>query len=332
MGNPTPPAPVEAGEPTDDSVAFRRCLGQFATGVTVVTARTGDQLVGMTANSFSSVSLEPPLVLWSVKRSSQRIDAFKAATHFAVNILACDQLELSRHFGQSGPDQFTGVPWSPGHSGVPLLDGAVASLECRRSVDYEGGDHLIMLGEVERYTRHDRDVLLFVQGRYGVAIDHPDAVPRAQAPEVRGTAPGPINEFLVGLMYRGFGALSAAIEEGRRAQGFTAEQSRVLAAIETYPNRTLDGLMPELYLGSNTAESAVAALSAVGCIVVDGDGTLRLTDEGRARLGALLDRARQIEAAQLAGVAAADIAGTRRVCAALIERGRAAGRRDVPPG
>ena len=250
-------------------------------------------------------------------------EAFKAATHFAVNILASDQMNLSRHFGQPGFDLFESVPWKPGASGAPLIEGAVATLECRLAAEYEGGDHLIMLGEVERYRRYDRDVLLFVQGRYGVAVDHPEAAPPAQASAATSIPAQASDDFLVSLMYKGSNALSAAVEEGRRAEGLTAEQSRVLFAIESSPGRSLESLMPELFLGLNAVQGATGALRHAGFIVRDASGALRTTPNGSQRLGALLERARAIEAQQLQGVSAADIAATRRVCKALIERGRA---------
>jgi len=164
---------VEAGHPAADPAAFRRSLGQFATGVTIITAAANGKHVGMTPNSFSSVSLDPPLVLWSAKRTSQSFPVFEAATHFAVNVLASDQMALSRHFARSGDDKFKDLPWRSGIGGAPILEGVVCVLECRKAETYPGGDHLIMLGAVERFARYDRGALLFAQGRYCVAADFP---------------------------------------------------------------------------------------------------------------------------------------------------------------
>lgn len=174
-------APLEAGDPRGDPAAFRRSLGQFGTGVTIITAAAGGALVGMTANSFSSVSLDPPLVLWSAKRTSQSFPTFEVATHFAVNVLSSGQMALSKHFGRSGGDKFSGVSWKPGLGGAPILDGILCSFECRRAADYPGGDHLIMLGAVERFARYDRNALLFTQGRYCLAADFPDLPDRSTA-------------------------------------------------------------------------------------------------------------------------------------------------------
>lgn len=164
---------AEMGDPATDPVAYRRSLGQFATGVTVITARAGEMRVGMTANSFSSVSLDPPLVLWSIKQTSTSFNAFKAATHFVVNVLSIDQHHLSGHFGRSDADKFAGIGWSEGIDGAPLLHGVVATFECEKIAEFEGGDHLIMLGKVLRFSRYDREALLFVQGKYAVAAEHP---------------------------------------------------------------------------------------------------------------------------------------------------------------
>jgi len=144
---------VEEGDPAGDSRAFRRCLGQYPTGVTVITACHGDELVGMAVNSFAAVSLEPPLVLWSIRRESKSLAAFLGASHFAVNILAADQVQASHWFGAGHPDRFQLVPWHAGASGAPLLDGALAHLECRRVQLDEGGDHLILRGHGERCAR-----------------------------------------------------------------------------------------------------------------------------------------------------------------------------------
>lgn len=154
------------GCPLTDSRAFRRCLGQYPTGVTVITARHGDRLVGMTVNSFASVSLDPPLILWSIRRESKNVDAYKDAGHFAVNVLAHDQVQVSQWFGNGHPEKFERVSWEAGLGGAPLIHGAVAQLECRRVSLQEAGDHLILIGEVEQYAHFDGKPLTFSNGTY----------------------------------------------------------------------------------------------------------------------------------------------------------------------
>ncbi|WP_440995815.1 flavin reductase family protein [Arhodomonas sp. SL1] len=151
-----------------DPRALRNALGGFATGVTVVTTRAPDGTpVGLTVNSFSSVSLEPPLILWSLMRDSPSRAAFLAASHFAVNVLAVEQEALCRRFATPRPDKFEGVQWWAGAGGAPVLAGCVARFQCRRSLRHDGGDHDILLGRVEAFD-HDPMVepLVFVAGDF----------------------------------------------------------------------------------------------------------------------------------------------------------------------
>jgi flavin reductase (DIM6/NTAB) family NADH-FMN oxidoreductase RutF len=150
---------------TDD---FRATLGQFATGVTIVTARDVEgNLVGLTANSFNSVSLSPPLVLWSLSRHSTSMPGFLSADHYAINVLAGDQRQLAERFAKKGIDRFDGTPWRPGLTGAPVIDGAVAVFECRHRSQYDEGDHVIFVGEVQHCRRRvGASPLLFHGGRF----------------------------------------------------------------------------------------------------------------------------------------------------------------------
>ncbi|NIC41739.1 flavin reductase family protein [Aquabacterium sp. A08] len=155
------------------TASFRAALGRFATGVTIVTARSPDgALVGLTANSFNSVSLAPPLVLWSLSRQSASMPAFQAGTHYAINVLGAQQRELALRFASKGVDRWDGVPYTEGAAGVPLLDGAVAVFECLNRSRYEEGDHIIFVGEVERCShRTDTPPLLYHGGQF--YTEHP---------------------------------------------------------------------------------------------------------------------------------------------------------------
>jgi flavin reductase (DIM6/NTAB) family NADH-FMN oxidoreductase RutF len=153
--------------PTFDPKDFRRALGTFVTGVTVITTRRGNgDLAGLTANSFNSVSLSPPLVLWSLSLFSPSLPAFQEAPHFAINILAADQVHLSKQFSKSGSDKFAGVQWREGIGGVPILAGTVANLACRNEFRYYGGDHIIFVGAVVAYEYTDAPPLVFAGGKY----------------------------------------------------------------------------------------------------------------------------------------------------------------------
>jgi len=157
-----------ANAPEFSQTEFRHALGQFATGVTVVTARsTSGALVGLTVNSFNAVSLDPPLVLWSLVNHSPSMQAFQDASHFCINVLRQDQSDIALHFARPSEDKFAGMNWQPGLGGAPKLEGVLAQFECRNSYRYYGGDHVIFLGAVEAYNHHQGDPLLFSRGAFG---------------------------------------------------------------------------------------------------------------------------------------------------------------------
>lgn len=166
-------APVSTAEPGFDPRGLRNALGQFATGVTVITTitPTGER-VGVTANSFTSVSMEPPLVLWCPGKHLLSLPAFESATHFAINVLASDQHELSRKFSSASSDKFDGVDLIEGIAGLPVLAGAVATFECRTVERHPAGDHIIYVGQVERYAHDPADPLVFHAGRYHDTTQH----------------------------------------------------------------------------------------------------------------------------------------------------------------
>lgn len=157
-----------ARPPSFSSAQFRSALGMFATGVTIVTARAANgRLVGLTANSFNSVSLHPPLVLWSLSRAAASLAVFSAGSHYAINILAADQQVLARRFAAKDVDRWNGVEFSEGSCGAPLLTGAAASFECFNRSRYEEGDHVIFVGEVEHCShRENASPLLFHGGKF----------------------------------------------------------------------------------------------------------------------------------------------------------------------
>lgn len=165
--------PRQAQPPTFSAQEFRAALGMFATGVTIVTARAPDgTTLGLTANSFNSVSLAPPLVLWSLSRAAASMPVFSAGSHYAINVLAADQMELADRFARKGADRWAGVTFDLGAGGAPLLHGAAATFECFNRSRYEEGDHVIFIGEVERCAhREGASPLLFHGGRY--YTEHP---------------------------------------------------------------------------------------------------------------------------------------------------------------
>jgi 3-hydroxy-9,10-secoandrosta-1,3,5(10)-triene-9,17-dione monooxygenase reductase component len=150
-----------------DAHALRHALGRFATGVTIVTTATTDgSPVGLTVNSFASLSLDPPLVLWSLRQGSPSLPAFSAAPRFAVNVLAESQIELSRRFASRHGHRFGEGEWMRGDDGVPLLAGAAASFLCETVSHQAAGDHRLFIGRVLRLTDSHEPPLLFQGGRY----------------------------------------------------------------------------------------------------------------------------------------------------------------------
>lgn len=145
---------------------LRDAMGSFATGVTIVTTMTDRGPLGMTVNSFASVSLDPPLVLWSPARKSARFPAFEAASHFAVHVLSHDQRGLADIFSKSGIEAFDDLEYTFGIGDVPLLDGCTSRFECSHAAGYDGGDHLIVVGEVLRISACDKPSLLFYRGEF----------------------------------------------------------------------------------------------------------------------------------------------------------------------
>lgn len=311
---------LDDGNPAIDRRAFRQCLGQFATGVTVMTTQAGGHPAGVTANSFSSVSLEPPLVLWSISRTSRSFHAFAEANCFAVNILGQDQIRLSQIFSNSEADnKFAEVDWSIGRHGAPVLDGVTALLECEREAMYEGGDHVIIVGRVLRFAMSQSEPLIFAQGRYGVAESHPSlkSIPEA-AGEVTNQAAN--KSSLMNLLFRTYHYVSLNFEDHRRAEGLTHAQVRVLAALYDFPGQTTDHLARTIYLGTRDTEDAVAELVERSFAIVSPDRTIKLSPAGQKRREAVLARAAEFEKEQLAGLTKEEIVKAKKFLSRLISR------------
>lgn len=146
--------------------ALRDAFGSFATGVTVITAQGPRGPVGMTANSFSSVSLDPAMALWAIGKASDRFDVFTTAARYAIHILAEDQADMSTGFARNG-DHFSQIDWVPGADDVPELPGVLARFDCRLAAAHDAGDHVILVGEILEVTHRPGRPLLFTAGRYG---------------------------------------------------------------------------------------------------------------------------------------------------------------------
>lgn len=152
---------------TPDARALRDSLAMFATGITVVTARAPDGTpIGLTVNSFNSVSLEPPMVVWSLANHLPSVEVFVGCEYYAINVLAHDQQHLSQRFATRDIDKFAGLNCRDGLGGAPLLDGCSAWFECRNTVRHAGGDHVMFVSEVVRHDRNPHEPLIYFGGRY----------------------------------------------------------------------------------------------------------------------------------------------------------------------
>lgn len=150
-----------------DEKSFRTTLSQFATGVTVITTLgTDTQPIGITASSFNSLSMDPPLILWSLARNSLSLAAFQKAQYFNIHILGNDQQDISNRFARQGTDKFKDIDYYPGNDGTPVLKDCSALLECHTRNQYDGGDHIIFVGEVLNHSHNAGKPLIFHQGQY----------------------------------------------------------------------------------------------------------------------------------------------------------------------
>ena len=193
-----------------DQSAFRDALGTFVTGVTIVTAYDADgRPTGLTANSFNSVSLDPPMVLWSLSLGSRNLPVFREAGAWAVHILAADQQALSNRFATQGADKFGDLDHGDGPEGAPRIDRCAARFGCVAKFEYEGGDHAIFLGEVVDFERTSAEPLIYHGGRYGRVM--PEAEGASDAQKERLLADGLIAQAQGGWQLTDAGAAQLAL-------------------------------------------------------------------------------------------------------------------------
>lgn len=302
---------LECGSPRGNADAFRRALGHFSTGVTIITAEADGARAGITANSFSSVSLDPPLVLWSVKKTSTSWPVFAAAKSFAVNVLASDQAQLASQFARSGTDKFSDVDWKPGAGGAPLLEKVTAQFECVRRMEYEGGDHLIVVGEVTFFARFERRPLVFTQGRFSLAIDNADAA-HAHADPRHDAYP----TFLT-MFRRAFLQRASEFREEAHFVGFTMNESRLMYHLEVNPGLSIESLARVALLDMDAARDSIASLEGKGWIGRGPDGSLQLSLLGLEQNQKLGRVAHAAEGNKLSRFTAAEIGKAREIIAAF---------------
>lgn len=317
--------PIESGNPLDDPRAFRRTLGQFATGVTVITTSTAERMYGMTANSFSAVSLDPALVLWSIRKESSSLDAFVDSGHFSINVLSNEQLTHSEVFGRPREHQFDEVAWSKSLHGDPLLDDAIAHLECATHEVVDAGDHYIIIGRVERYTRFEGAPLLFSQGQFGVAASFPEMTEK-EIGEIKPSdnVSGDENQeepLFLTMVKLANQQMSNLFQDYRHRVGVTAATGRVLNRLSHRPE-SVESLAHAASLGEVAVEDALIELAGQNLVHFRHDDLWALTDQGREVQIAMRAGAADFEQKQLKGIAPEDLEAAKRVLRTLMKRER----------
>jgi 3-hydroxy-9,10-secoandrosta-1,3,5(10)-triene-9,17-dione monooxygenase reductase component len=281
---------------------FRSALGAFATGVTIVTTRSAaGEDIGMTANSFNSVSLDPPMVLWSLSKKALSLQAFLQSGHFAVHVLSAAQDNLSHVFATSGADKFAGLSIERGIGEVPLLDGCSARFQCRTAFQYEGGDHVILVGRVESFDAFDRPPLVFQGGRYAVAVEKRAALSADRRDADSEPASSFSRDFLFYLLERAHHQLFLGLRRDLERHGLSEAEWFVLSILGVQENSTVAGLDRLLaYTGRRVTYDLVARLAAAGLVRLKGGYDphveVHLTDSGRKAVIETVAAAKAMEA------------------------------------
>lgn len=265
---------------TFDPKSFRRALGNFATGVTVVTAQDSEgNKVGVTANSFNSVSLEPALVLWSIDKQSSSHEVFERASHFAVNILAGDQINLSNNFARPKEDKFAGIAHREGIGKSLLLEDCAAHFECELHQQIDAGDHFILIGKVVAFSDFGRAPLLYHQGAYSAVLPHPSLQRKREAVMVGETASGKLFHNMHYLLTQAVRAYQNDYYPKQLASGLRTSEARMLLVLDGGHANCKVGMLKEVAMPIREIEQAVEILKRKGLIHEDSD-TLQLTDLG----------------------------------------------------
>ncbi len=265
-----------------DPRAFRRALGNFATGVTIITAQSSDgDIVGVTASSFNSLSVDPPLILWSSMKEAKSCPAFESATHFAVNILASDQIDMSNHFARQQEDKFAGIEWEAGIGGAPIFPNCAGRFQCESYEKVDGGDHWIFIGKVITFDDFGRSPLCFHQGSYSMVFSHPGSASNAEEGPAHGATAGRISNHSFFLMLSAVRSYQAKYRPKLETLGLRLIEARSLLVLSDQSGLDANGLVMHVNAPITEVHEALENLIAQQLIVPSGD-SYRLTDDGRA--------------------------------------------------
>jgi len=303
-----------------DRRAFRNALGRFPTGVTVVTTLSADgQPVGLTANSFSSVSLDPPLVLWSLAKTASSLPIFLKAPHYVINVLAADQIGLSRQFASSRADRFRGVECRSGLGNVPIIAGCSAWFECHNVHQYDGGDHVILVGRVEQFAEAERPALAFHVGGYRVTSHHPESLLRPDGARF-------IDDYLLYLLARASHQASRQFHLQLKSLKIPIPHWRVLATLSDGDAMTISTLARIVLFKQPTLTKVIDRMAKLRLVKRSASPTDRrqvlvhITSEGRRVVRRLLKRAKRHESEALAAYTDAEAAQLKASLRTLIDR------------
>ena len=274
-----------------DPIKFRRALGNFATGVTIMTAQNeSGEKVGVTANSFNSVSLDPALILWSIDKNSSSFQVFEQATHFAVNILSGSQIELSNKFSSRNIDNYEGTSFHEGIGLAPVLDHCSAVFECERHQIIEGGDHWIIIGKVVNFHDEGRSPLVYHQGAYSGVTPHPllQVKESADLEEVGQMHQGHLHGNVCYLMSRAFKFYQNDYIPKQLVTGFRTSEARLLLVLGSGTASSKADLPRDIAMPMREVEQSAAILAKDG-LLVESDGFYKLTDKGKKTAHYLFD-------------------------------------------
>ena len=281
--------------PQLDPRDFRNALGQFATGVTVVTTQDSDgSPVGVTASSFNSVSLDPPLVLWSLAKSAKSMPAYQTSGGFNVHILASHQDTLSNQFAKPGEDKFNGGSWTPCEAGRPILPEYAALFRCKTQYQYEGGDHVIFVGKVTEYETREFPVLVFHGGQYADAKTKP-AKPASDGPNVDLERGQYTDGFLLYLISRAHFQSSYPTRKACERIGMSEPEFFCLSLLSMSGDLTPSEIVTRLeHTGHHPDDEIFARLTRKGWITKN-ETTVSINPEGRAVFIKLLAQSKALE-------------------------------------
>lgn len=278
---------------TVDPRELRNALGSFATGVAIVTTSLDGHDVGMTINSFNSVSLDPPMVLWSLAKSSASLDTFTNSGYFAIHILSAEQQELSQCFATRGIDKFAGVEVKRGEGNVPIIQGCSAVFHCKTAYKYEGGDHEIFVGEVLKFEHFEKSPLVFHAGKYALAVA------KQKEPEAKEAAVGFNANSLTYLMGLVYFQLARKSSEKMAEHGINDCEAGVLHALSMGESRSVADINRLVSVGGLQVTDDILQTMANKKLLTlaedQGEQKASLTDEGSQMLMKMIAYVQAIE-------------------------------------